>query len=152
VDVWGIMRAAIMNLGHHKRPQGASTITQQLAGLSYPEQISRRQITLRRKVKEALLAALTERTYSKQDILEFYLNKVYFGDGFHGAEAAARGYFGKSAVDLSVAEAALLAGLIKSPSSYAPTMSMTKAVLRRNVVLQAMYDNGVLDRDSLERS
>jgi 1A family penicillin-binding protein len=152
VDVWGIMRAVVMNLGHRKRLQGASTITQQLAGLSYPEQISRRSITLRRKVKEALLSALIERTYSKQEILEFYLNKVYFGDGFHGAEAAARGFFGKSAADLTVDEAALLAGLIQSPSNYAPTISMSKAIARRNIVLQAMYDNGVLDRAGLDRA
>ncbi len=152
VDVWGIMRAAVVNVLHRRRMQGASTITQQLAGLSYPEQISRRSITLRRKVKEALLSALIERQYSKQEILEFYLNKVYFGDGFHGAEAAARGFFGKSAADVSVDEAAMLAGLIQSPSNYAPTLNMQKAVTRRNIVLQAMYDNGALDRPGLERA
>jgi 1A family penicillin-binding protein len=152
VDVFGILRAAVMNLGHRRRPQGASTITQQLARLSYPQQISGHQLTLRRKVKEALLAALIERTYTKQDILEFYLNKVYFGDGFHGAEAAARGFFGKSANDLSVEEAAMIAGLIQSPSNYAPTINLEKAVVRRNIVLQAMLDNGVLDRAGFERA
>jgi 1A family penicillin-binding protein len=152
VDVWGIMRAAVINVVRWKRVQGASTITQQLAGLSYPQQISRRTMTLRRKVKEALLSALIERMYTKQEILEFYLNKVYFGDGFHGVEAAARGFFGKSAADVTVDEAAMLAGLIQSPSNYAPTNNMQKAVTRRNVVLQAMYDNGVIDRGGLERA
>jgi 1A family penicillin-binding protein len=152
VDVWGIARAAVVNVLHMRRVQGASTITQQLAGLSYPQQISRRNMTLRRKVKEALLSALIERTYSKSEILEFYLNKVYFGDGFHGVEAAARGFFGKSAADVSVEEAAMLAGLIQSPSNYAPTVSMNKAVARRNVVLQAMYDNGAIDRPGLDRA
>jgi len=152
VDVWGIGRALVMNVVFRRHLQGASTITQQLAGLSYPELISRRSITFRRKAKEALISALIERTYSKQEILEFYLNKAYFGDGFHGAEAAARGFFGKSAAELTVDEAALLAGLIKSPSNYAPTVNMSKAIVRRNVVLQAMYDNGVLDRPGLERA
>jgi len=152
VDVWGIGRAAIMNVLRRRRPQGASTITQQLAGLSYPELISRRSLTLRRKAKEALVSALIERSYSKQEILEFYLNKVYLGDGFHGVEAASRGYFGKSAADLTVDEAALLAGLIQSPSNYAPTVNMSKAITRRNIVLQAMYDNGAIDRTGLERA
>ncbi len=74
-----------------------------------------------------------------------YLNKVYFGDGLYGVEAAARGYFGKHASELSVPEAALLAGLVKSPSSYAPTVSMERAVARRNIVLQAMAENGAID-------
>ena len=80
--------------------------------------------------------------YTKPQILELYLNKVYFGDGLYGVEAASRGYFGKHASELSVPEAALLAGLVKSPSSYAPTVSMERAIARRNVVLQAMLDNG----------
>ena len=89
-----------------------------------------------------ILAARIERLYTKDEILELYLNKVYFGDGLYGVEAASRGYFGKHAADLTVAEAALLAGLIKSPSSYAPTVNLERAVARRNVVLQAMVDIG----------
>ena len=84
--------------------------------------------------------------YSKDRILELYLNKVYFGDGLYGVEAAARGYFGKHASELSLAEAALLAGLVKSPSSYAPTVSRERALARRNVVLQAMLEVGAIDR------
>ena len=84
--------------------------------------------------------------YTKPQILELYLNKVYFGDGLYGVEAASRGYFGKHASELTVAEAALLAGLVKSPSTYAPTVSMGARVARRNVVLQAMLDTGAIDR------
>src|ERR1700738_2504187 len=84
--------------------------------------------------------------YSKPQILELYLNKVYFGDGLHGVEAASRGYFGKHASQLSVPEAALLAGLVKSPSSYAPTVSLERAIARRNVVLQTMVESGAIDR------
>src|SRR5205807_2144833 len=78
-------------------------------------------------------------------ILELYLNKVYFGDGLYGAEASARGYFGRHASEVSVSEAALLAGLVKSPSTSAPTVNPTRAKARRNVVLQAMLDTGAID-------
>ena len=90
--------------------------------------------------------------YSKNEILELYLNKVYFGDGLYGVEAASRGYFGKPASDLTVAEAALLAGLIQSPSSYAPTVNLDRAVARRNVVLQAMVSTGAIDQAAAERA
>ena len=141
-DVLRIFGAAAANLRHRRAAQGASTITQQLARLSFltPEK------TLRRKLQELILAKRIERRYTKAQILELYLNKVYFGDGLYGAEAAARGYFAKHAADLSVSEAALLAGLVKSPSSYAPTVSMDRAIARRNLVLQAMLDINAIDR------
>ena len=137
-----ILGAAAANLRHRRAAQGASTITQQLARLSFlkPEK------TIRRKLQELILAERIERRYTKDQILELYLNKVYFGDGLYGAEAAARGYFGKHASELSVPEAALLAGLVKSPSSYAPTVSMNRAIARRNLVLQAMLDTKAIDR------
>ena len=133
--------AALANLRHGRVAQGGSTITQQLARLSFltPDK------TLRRKVQELILARRIESSYSKPQILELYLNKVYFGDGLYGVEAASRGYFGKSAKDLDVAEAALLAGLVKSPSTYAPTVKIERAMARRNVVLQAMRDIGAID-------
>jgi penicillin-binding protein 1A len=93
-----------------------------------------------------IVARRIERMYSKPRILELYLNKVYFGDGLHGVEAASRGYFGKRASQLSVEEAALIAGLVKSPSSYAPTVSLERAKARRNVVLNAMLETGAIDR------
>ena len=83
--------------------------------------------------------------FTKDEILELYLNKVYFGDGLYGAEAASRGYFGKPAAQLTIGEAALLAGLVKSPSAYAPTVNPQRAVARRNVVLQAMVGSGAID-------
>jgi membrane carboxypeptidase/penicillin-binding protein len=91
------------------------------------------------------VAARLERQFTKDEILGMYLNKVYFGDGLYGVEAASLGYFGKHAADVSVAEAALLAGLVKAPSTYAPTVSVDRARARRNVVLQAMRDVKAID-------
>jgi 1A family penicillin-binding protein len=141
-DLVRIVSAAATNLRHGRKAQGGSTITQQLARQSFltPNK------SYRRKVQELILAARIERIYSKPEILELYLNKVYFGDGLYGAEAAARGYFGKHASEVTVPEAALLAGLVKSPSTYAPTVSLERAVGRRNVVLQAMLENGDINK------
>ena len=141
-DLVRIVSAAAINLRHGRKAQGGSTITQQLARQSFltPNK------SYRRKVQELILAARIERIYSKQEILELYLNKVYFGDGLYGVEAAARGYFGKHASEVTVPEAALLAGLVKSPSSYAPTVSLERAVARRNVVLQAMMESGAIGK------
>ena len=141
VDIVRVVGAAMNNLRAGRATQGASTLTQQLARQSFltPDK------TYRRKLKEILVAARLEREFSKDDILNLYLNKVYFGDGLYGVEAASLGYFGKHASELEVAEAALLAGLVKSPSSYAPTVSPARAVARRNVVLQAMRETGAID-------
>jgi 1A family penicillin-binding protein len=143
-DLIRIGSAAVVNIRHRRAAQGGSTITQQLARQSFltPDK------TYRRKVQELILAARIEQMYSKHEILELYLNKVYFGDGLYGVEAASRGFFGKHASELSLTEAALLAGLVKSPSTYAPTVSMERAVARRNVVLQVMYESGVIDRNT----
>jgi penicillin-binding protein 1A len=143
-DVRRILSAALTNLRHRRVVQGASTITQQLARQSFlnPDK------TFHRKLQELILAARLESTYSKQRILELYLNKVYFGDGLYGAEAAARGYFGKNASALDLSEAALLAGLVKSPSAYAPTSNFRRAVARRNLVLQKMLDSHAIDQAS----
>src|SRR5205809_5299453 len=142
IDSIRIATAAVANVRHRRVAQGGSSITQQLARQSF----LRPDKTLRRKLQEAVLASRIERLYDKPQILEMYLNKVYFGDGLYGVEAASRGYFAKPASELTVPEAALLAGLVKSPSSYAPTVSMERAVLRRNVVLQTMLDVGHIDQ------
>ena len=89
--------------------------------------------TYERKIREILLAARLEERYSKAQILEEYLNTVYFGEGYYGVEAASRGYFGKSAADLSLADAALLAALVRSPSADAPCVSQVRATKRRNL-------------------
>jgi penicillin-binding protein 1A len=147
-DVVRIVAAAVANLRRGRAAQGGSTITQQLARQSFlkPDK------TLRRKLQEVILAWRIEQLYTKTKILELYLNKVYFGDGLYGAEAASRGFFGKPASDLTVAEAALLAGLVKSPSTYAPTVSLERATQRRNVVLQAMLETGAIDRAAWQKA
>src|SRR4029453_8389363 len=141
VDLIRIAAAALRNFREGRRAEGGSTITQQLARQSFLS----RDKTYRRKLKEAILAARIEREFTKQQILEMYLNKVYFGDGLYGVEAASRGYFGRHADELSLDQAALLAGLIQSPSSYAPTANLDRAVSRRNVVLQTMVASGAID-------
>ena len=127
--------------------QGASTITQQLARQSVG-----REKTLGRKLRELLFAAQLEHHFTKQEILELYLNKVYFGDGLYGAEAASRGYFGKKASELNLGEGALLAGLLKAPSTYAPTVSPEKAEARQGVVLKAMLDSKAISRQEYDRA
>jgi len=146
VDAIRVAAAALRNFETGRRAQGGSTITQQLARQSFLS----RDKTFRRKLKEIILAGHIESAYSKEQILELYLNKVYFGDGLYGVEAAARGYLGKSASDLSVDEAALLAGLIQSPSSYAPTVNMERALARRAIVLQTMVNSGAIDAATAE--
>ena len=141
VDVIRVAGAAWNNLFQGWGTQGGSTITQQLARQSFLT----REKTVRRKLKEIIVAARLETEFTKDQILELYFNKVYFGDGLYGVEAASLGYLGKHAADLTVADAALLAGLVKAPSSYAPTVSMERAVSRRNAVLQAMRDARVID-------
>jgi penicillin-binding protein 1A len=146
VDVIRVAAAGVRNLEEGRRAEGGSTITQQLARQSFLT----RDKTFRRKLKEMVLAAQIEHEFSKNEILELYLNKVYFGDGLYGVEAASLGYFGVHAGGLSIPEAALLAGLIQSPSAYAPTANLDRAVARRNVVLQAMEGTGAIDHAQYE--
>ena len=141
VDVIRVAGAAWKNLREGWGTQGGSTITQQLARQSFLT----RDKTIRRKLSEIVVAARLEDEFTKEQILEMYLNKVYFGDGLYGVEAASLGYFGKHAADVDVAEAALLAGLVKSPSTHAPTASLEKATARRNAALHAMRDAGAID-------
>jgi penicillin-binding protein 1A len=148
IDIIRIVGAVWADVREGRKAQGGSTITQQLARQSFLT----REKKLWRKVQEIALARRIERIYSKDEILELYLNKVYFGDGLHGAEAAARGYFGKSASDLDLAEAALLAGLVNAPSVNAPTVSMSRAVARRRLVLTAMHDQGIITDAAFERA
>ena len=117
VDPFGIARAFVANVLHRGVAQGGSTITQQLAKNLFLTQ----ERTLTRKMQEALLALWLERKFSKAEILELYLNRVYFGSGAYGVEQAAQRYFGKPAKQLTLPEAAMLAGLVKSPSRLAPT-------------------------------
>jgi penicillin-binding protein 1A len=142
VDLFGIARAVIRNVMAGETVQGGSTITQQL-GRNLFDMF---EDTLTRKIKEALLATRIERAYSKDEILEMYLNQIYFGGGAHGIEAAAQTFFGKSAKDLSVGESTLLAGLPKNPRDYSPFNHLDRALQRRSVVLNSMVDTGKLTR------
>lgn len=141
VDVVRIVGAMLANVREGRLAQGGSTLTQQLARQSFLTLDK----TYTRKIQEALLALRIEQQYSKDEILELYLNKMYFGAGLYGAEAASLGYFGKPSRELTVPEAALLAGLVKSPSTWAPTVNMERAMARRNVVLASMREMGVID-------
>src|SRR6187399_3060317 len=137
VDPIGIARAAVANVLHRGVSQGGTTLTQQLAKNLFLTQ----ERTFQRKLQEVELALWLERKHSKNEILELYLNRVYFGSGAYGVEAAAQRYFGKSAKNVTVAEAAMLAGLVKSPSRLAPNRNPEGAEARAGIVLAAMADN-----------
>ncbi len=136
VDPWGILRAAVANVLHRGVSQGGSTLTQQLAKNLFLTQ----ERTLARKLQEVELAIWLERKYSKAEILELYLNRVYFGSGAYGVEAASQRYFGKPAKSVTIPEAAMLAGLVKSPSRLAPNRNPEGAEKRAQTVLAAMAD------------
>jgi penicillin-binding protein 1A len=146
VDPFGMGRAFVANVLHRAVAQGGSTITQQLAKNLFLTQ----ERTITRKLQEVLLAFWLERKFSKTQILEMYLNRVYFGSGAYGIEQASQRYFGKSARHITLAEAALLAGLVKSPSRLAPTRNFNGAEKRAQVVLSAMAElrfiNGATER------
>src|SRR3978361_751354 len=136
VDPIGIARAAVANILHRGVSQGGSTLTQQLAKNLFLTQ----ERTMARKLQEVELALWLERKHSKSEILELYLNRVYFGSGAYGGEAAAQRYFGKPAKSVTIAEAAMLAGLVKSPSRLAPNRNPEGAEKRAQTVLTAMAD------------
>jgi penicillin-binding protein 1A len=136
IDPIGIARAAVTNILHRGVSQGGSTLTQQLAKNLFLTQ----ERTFQRKLQEAELALWLERKHSKAEILELYLNRVYFGSGAYGVEAAAQRYFGKSARNVTLAEAAMLAGLVKSPSRLAPNRNPEGAEQRAQTVLAAMAE------------
>jgi penicillin-binding protein 1A len=137
IDPIGIARAAVANILHRGVSQGGSTLTQQLAKNLFLTQ----ERTLQRKLQEVELALWLERKHSKAEILELYLNRVYFGSGAYGVEAASQRYFGKSAKNVTLAEAALLAGLVKSPSRLAPNRNPDGAEQRAQTVLAAMAES-----------
>jgi penicillin-binding protein 1A len=144
VDPVGLFRAVVANLLHRGISQGGSTITQQLAKNLFltPER------HMMRKLQEVVLSLWLEHKFSKNEILELYLNRVYFGSGAYGVEAASQRYFGKSARNVSVSEAALLAGLVKSPSRLAPTRNFDGAEERARVVLAAMAEARLISDDA----
>ena len=149
IDVKGILRAVIKNLknvSENKRLEGASTITQQVA----KNFLLTNEVSLNRKIKEAILAFRIERAYSKERILELYLNQIYLGQGTYGIAAASLEYFDKSVKDLNYTEAALLAALPKAPSKYDPFKYPDTAIFRRNLVLQNLEDNNYITKQELK--
>ena len=143
IDPIGVARAVVQNYRRGRFVEGGSTITQQLTKVLFltPDK------SLERKLKEAVLALELERRYSKDRILEMYMNQVYFGHGAYGVEAAARTYFGKSVSELNVRESALIGGLPRAPSNYSPFERSEAAKRRREVVLRRMVEFGALKDD-----
>ena len=140
VDAKGVIRATINNVKNimtSKRLEGASTITQQVA----KNFLLSNEVSIKRKIKEAILAFRIERALSKERILELYLNQIYLGSGAYGIAAASLEYFDKSIKELDYAEAALLAALPKAPSKYNPYRNLELAKFRRDLVLQNLYQN-----------
>jgi penicillin-binding protein 1A len=144
LNYWGIARAALVNLRAHGTRQGGSTITQQVIKNIA---LNARERTLTRKIREALLARRLETELTKDEILEIYLNEIYFGRGRYGIEEAARDDFGKSAKDLTIGQAALIAGRIANPREYQPRTNLGAAMARRAYVLDQMRAKGFLDDD-----
>jgi penicillin-binding protein 1A len=148
VDYIAVVRAILKDIKAGRIKEGASTITQQLAKVVFlsPER------TIVRKLREATLAFRLEKNLTKEEILELYLNKIYFGHGAYGVEMAARSYFGKSISDVTLAEAALLCGLIKAPSNYSPYNNLDGAKERQHIVLGRMQEENYITGDQLEEA
>lgn len=146
VDPWGIARAMIANIKAGRMVEGGSTLTQQLVKVLYlsPER------KLKRKIKEAIIAYRLDRDLSKEKILELYLNQVNFGRGAYGIKAAAINYFDKDVKDLTIAEAAMVAGIPKGPSIYAPHLNLERSVKRRNHVLKRMRELDYISEEEYE--
>ncbi len=146
VDFLGLIRAVYINYKAGRVVQGGSTLTQQLAKniLMTQGSFSTQDRSFERKIQEALLAFWLEYRFTKNQILKLYLNRVYFGTGTFGIDAAARRYFDKPARELSVFESAVLAGLLKAPSRYSPAKNAKRATERATVVLKAMVEAGFL--------
>ncbi|AUC96812.1 MULTISPECIES: penicillin-binding protein 1A [Bradyrhizobium] len=151
VDYQGMARAAILyaqNYGSNRRPQGASTITQQVA----KNFLLTNEVSFARKIKEALLAMRIERAYSKDRILELYLNEIYLGLGAYGIAAASLVYFDKSVNELTVAEAAYLAALPKAPAALHPVRNRDRAIERRNYVIDRLLENGWIKQADADKA
>lgn len=149
VDVIRIMGALFANINSRSLSQGGSTITQQLIKLSVFSTTKEDQ-TIRRKIQEAWLSVQLEREYSKKEILAFYMNKVYLANNVYGFGTAAKYYYGKAASELSIAEAATLAGLVQAPSAYDPYRYPEEALKRRNMVLDAMLANQKITQEAYD--
>src|SRR5450432_1139522 len=155
IDFTGMARAAVLfaqNYGSNRRPQGASTITQQVAKNFLFADDERTKVSITRKIKEALLAMRIERTYSKDKILELYLNEIYLGLSAYGVAAASLVYFDKSVNELTIAEASFLAALPKAPSALHPVNNRDRSIERRNYVIDRLLENGWIKQADADKS
>jgi penicillin-binding protein 1A len=148
VDIQGLSRAALSHFLKQGTKQGGSTITQQLV----KNVLLTRERTVERKIKDILLSLRIEKTFSKDEILEMYLNTIFLGNNSYGVEAAARNYFRKSSRKLKLSEAAMIAGLAPAPSAYAPTENFDKAKVRQKFVLDRLVQNGWVDKKAADEA
>ena len=148
IDLIAIMRAIVSNIRNKDLLEGGSTITQQVAKNLYF--IGTDTNSLYRKIAEIFMAYDLEDTYSKDDILEFYINTIYFGDGYYGVDEACNGYFKKSAKDMTLYEATMLAGIPNAPSVYAPTVNKDLALNRQRKVISTMVENEYLTQEQAD--
>jgi membrane peptidoglycan carboxypeptidase len=148
IDVRAITRAAITDLKAGRIVEGGSTITQQLAKNVFLTH----DRTWSRKWKEYLYAKKIERTYSKDQILDMYINNIYYGNGSYGIKSAAKSYFDKEVDELTLAESAMLAAVVKGPKYYAPTNDLEKAIERRNLTLRLMHEQGYITNQEYEQA
>jgi len=148
VNYFAILKASVTNLLRGEIVAGGSTITQQLAKNVFLSH----ERTYTRKIKEVILTKKIERTYSKDEIMERYLNQIYFGEGAWGIQKAAQTYFGKDAKQLTLGESAMLAGLIKAPSTLSPIKNIDQSIQRRNIVLSLMKKEGYITEDEMENA
>jgi len=145
---WENFKNIILQLNKEAKPHGGSTITQQLAINTFLT----REISLNRKLKDMLLALQIERSFTKDEILEMYLNEIYFGHGAYGVQSAAKMYFNKNVQDLNLAECALLAGIPRGPSYYSPILNQEVSLKRRNIILNRMYKLGYISKEDMEKA
>jgi len=145
---WENFKNIILQLNKEAKPQGGSTITQQLAINTFLT----REISLNRKLKDILLALQIERSFTKDEILEMYLNEIYFGHGAYGVQSAAKMYFNKNVQSLSLAECALLAGIPRGPSYYSPILNKEVSLKRRNIILNRMFKLNYISKEDMEKA
>jgi penicillin-binding protein 1A len=148
INVFTIFRAIVKDLIKMKKKEGGSTITQQLATDMF---LSKRNKTFFRKIQEAFLTIEIEKLYSKDEILEMYLNQIYYGQGAYGVESAAEAYFSKQAKDLTLTEASMIVGIPKYPSKYNPRTKPKETLRRRNIVLEAVAKAGYIDEETAKK-
>ncbi|AAL03783.1 penicillin-binding protein 1A [Rickettsia conorii] len=151
VDLFGIVRAAFLNISnylHHRRMEGASTITQQVV----KNFLLTNEVSLERKIKEAILSYMISRVFTKDQILELYLNQTFFGRGAYGVAVAAQNYFNKSVEELTIAESAFIAALPKAPSELNPERNYARVKARRDYVITRMFEDGYITRDAAKEA